>query len=118
ILHALVTDARVYAPSLVLARPARALDLVAIADVLVDAVHRRRVAQVLEDRWAVGDRLRVRPRPERIAERVHVRVRANARVTEEVPRPAERLATFEDRVRLRRAVRLQVIRGADPGDSG
>ena len=44
---------------------------------------------VVEDRGAVGDRLRLGPRLEAEAERVHVGVRADARVAEEVPGAAE-----------------------------
>ena len=56
------------------------------------------LADVREDRRAVGDRLVARPRPEREAERVHVRVGADARIAEQVPRAADALARLEDRV--------------------
>src|SRR5262249_30252925 len=67
---------------------------------------------------AVGDRLLLAPRLEAVAERVHVRVRADARVAEEVPGAADRVARLDDRVRLARAVALQVVRRADAGDPG
>src|SRR5207244_2662734 len=70
------------------------------------------------DRGAVGDRLGLRPRPEPVAERVHVGVRADARVAKQVPRAAEALARLEDRVRLAGTAVLQVVRGADAGQPG
>ena len=48
--------------------------------------------------------LAVVPRPERVAERVHVGVRADPRVAEQVPGAADRVARLEDRVALVRAV--------------
>ena len=92
----------------------RAQRAVLEADLLLDAVFRRRLAHVGEDRRPVRDRLRLRPRPERVAERVHVRVRADARVAEQVPRPSDALARLEDRDRLARALRFQMARCADP----
>ena len=66
----------------------------------------------------VGDRLRLRPGPERVAEREHVGVRADARVAEQVPGAADRLARLEDRVALAGALGLQVVGGADAGEAG
>ena len=79
---------------------------------------RRGVLQVLEDRRPVGDRLRLRPRPERVAERVHVGVGADAGIAEQVPRAADVGAAFEDRVGPARAALLQVTAGADAGNAG
>jgi hypothetical protein len=91
---------------------------VAEADAALDAVVAGRLAHVLEDRRTVGDRLGLLPRAKGIAEGVHVRVRADARVFEEVPRAADALARLEDRVGLLRAFRLQVTAGADARKAG
>ena len=88
------------------------------ADRPVDAVLARRVADVLADRRAVCDRLRARPRPERVAEREHVRVRSDAGEAEQVPRPADRVARLEDREGLARAALPQPAPGADTGETG
>jgi hypothetical protein len=53
---------------------------------------------VVADRGAVGDRLAFGPGLERVAERVHVGVRAHARIAEQVPGAADRRARFQDRV--------------------
>ena len=91
-------------------RPVGGDDLVVKADVLLDAGLARRVLDVLQDRRAVGDRLLAVPGTERVAEREHVGVGTNARVPEQVPRAADRLTRFEDRVVGPRAVLLQVVR--------
>src|SRR2546421_11393439 len=88
------------------------------ANVLVDAIAFSGVAHVGEDRLAVGDRLRVLPGAERVAERVHVGVRADPGIAEQVPGPAAAAARLDDGVALLRALRLQVIRGADPRQAG
>ena len=68
--------------------------------VLVDGL-----VQVGEDLVRPGDGVLARPRLERVAERVQVGVRADPRVAEQVPRPADRVAALEDRVRLARQCR-------------
>ena len=92
--------------------------LVPEAHLLVDARLARGLAHVLEDRRAVRERLLVRPRPEAVAERLHVRVRAHARVAEQVPGAADRLARLEDRVGEPGQAVLQMVGGADPGQTG
>ena len=62
----------------------------------VDAVLGGGLLHVVEDRGAVGDRLRLAPGLEAVAERVHVAVGADARIAEEVPGAAHRRAPFED----------------------
>src|SRR6185312_4728178 len=109
---------RRHGPARFLARPRRTDDTVAEADLAVDPALAGGGPHVGEDRLAVGDRLRRRPRPEAVAERVHVGVRADPRVAEEVPGAADRLPRLEDRVALAGAALLQVVRGADPGDAG
>ena len=99
--------------------PRRAHDALAVADVLVDAVLAGRLADVGEDRGPVGDRLCLVPRLERVAEREHVRVRADAGVAEQVPRAADApRAPRGSRSVLPGQSRLQVAGGADAGEAG
>ena len=109
---------RCHGPARVLRRPRSALHAMPEADALVDAVRLRGVLQVFENRRPVGDRLRVRPRTERVAERVHVRIGADAGIAEQVPRAADVGAAFQDRVGLARAALLQMTAGADAGNAG
>ena len=92
--------------------------MVAEPDVPVDAELGDGLAEVLHDRWAVGDRLVVHPRLEREAQRVHVAVGADARVSEQVPGAADVVAALEDHERAVGAHRLQVVRGPDARDAG
>ncbi len=105
-------------PARVRRRPLGPHDLEAVADLPLDPVLARGLAHVVEDLVAVGDRLHVGPRLEAIAQRVHVGVRADPGVAEEVPGPAQVLARLEDRVALAGAALVEVVGGADPGDSG
>src|SRR5581483_673534 len=89
-----------------------------VANLAVDAVLGRGLAHVVEDAWAVGDRLRLGPRLEGIAEREHVRVGADAGIAEQVPGAADGVAAFEDDEILRRTFGLQVIAGGDAGQAG
>ena len=113
-----VVALRRHGPARFLTRPRRTDDTVAEAHLAIDAALARRRPHVVEDRLAVGDRLRRRPRPEAVAERVHVGVGADPGIAEEVPGAADRLARLEDREALARATLLQVMGGADPGDPG
>src|SRR5919204_1223279 len=88
------------------------------ADALIDTVLPRGLADVRQDRCAVDDRLRPRPRTERVAEREHVGVRADAREPKQIPRPPDCSSRLEDREALLRAVLLQPTCGADTGDTG
>ena len=99
-------------------RPRSADNAVAILDVAVDIVVARDLADVAQDRGAVGDRLGVLPRPEAVAQRVHVGVRAHAGIAEQIPRPTARAAPLEDRVALAGAIRLQMPGGADAREPG
>ena len=54
--------------------------------------------QIVQDRGPVGNGLGLGPRFEREAQRVHVRVRSNAWITEQVPCAANGRATFKNRV--------------------
>src|SRR5208283_805028 len=88
------------------------------ADLLLDAGLAGRLAHIAEDGRAVGDALRALPGPEGVAERVHVRIRADTGVAEQIPGPADAVARLEDRVGLPRTVFLQVVGGADAGQTG
>ena len=105
-------------PSRVGGGPGRPGHPVVVADVLVDPRLGGRVADVAEDRGAVRDGLGPGPRAERVTERLHVRVRAHARVAEEVPGAAHDIAGLEDDVGPAGERGLQVVRSADPGQPG
>ena len=98
--------------------PGRAPDAVAEADAAVDAVLGRRLAHVFQDGRAVGDRLGPAPRLEGIAERVHVGIRADAGVAEQVPGAADQVAGLQDGVAQPRAARLEMAVRADAGQPG
>src|SRR5258708_16638578 len=88
------------------------------ADIAVDVVLGRGLADVIQNVRPVGDRLRLGPRLERIAEREHVAIGADAGIAKQVPGAADAVAPFEDRVALARALLLQVIARADARQSG
>jgi hypothetical protein len=87
------------------------------ADPTIDAVLARGRLHVLPDRAPADDHLRPRPRAKRIAEREHVRVRPDARKPEQVPRPADRRSSLDDRERLGWTSFLESVSGTDPGDT-
>src|SRR5579883_3495081 len=97
--------------------PCRAPHAVSEPDVPVDPVCAGGVAEVGEDRGAVGDGARIRPRPEGIPERVHVGIGADAGIAEEVPGPAQRLARLEDHVAAVGTLGLQMIARGDARDA-
>jgi hypothetical protein len=109
---------RLHGPPAGGARPLGAHDAVAGADILHDPVTLRRVGDVVQDRLAIGDRLGVLPRLERIAQRVHVGVRPHARIAEQVPGAADPLTRLQDDVALIRAAALQMTGGADTRQAG
>src|SRR5438477_6592377 len=90
----------------------------AVTNLLVDAVLGRGLAHVIEDARAVGDRLRLGPRLERIAEREHVAVGADAGIAEEIPGAADRITALEDDEALAQTFRLQMIARSDAGEAG
>jgi len=105
-------------PATLLGAPARAGDAMTVADAPGHAVPGRRLADVAQDRRAVGQRARVLPRRERIAERVHVGVRADPRIAEQVPRAADLVARLEDRVAAVGTVAHEMAGGADARQAG
>src|SRR5690349_3310840 len=98
--------------------PLSMVPLYAVVSETVDPVLAGGLADVVEDRRAVGDRLLVGPRLEGVAERLQIGVRADAWVAEEIPGTAGDGAPFEDRVGLAGQLGLQVIGGADAGQAG
>ncbi len=112
---ALLSDLHVQRPTRVFAAPGRAHHAVPKADLLVDAKRPRRLADVIEDRRPVGDGLGFLPRTEGIAQGEHVRVRADARIAEQIPSAANGVARLEDCVALLRTLGLQPVPRADAG---
>src|SRR5579859_3251709 len=87
-------------------------------NLLVDAVLGCGLAYIVENAWPVRNRFRIGPRLERIAEREHVAVGANAGIAKQIPGAADAIAPFENEVALARAFLLQVIARADAGQTG
>ena len=86
-------------------------------DPLVDALVAGCVLYVAADLVAVDDHVVTVPWTEGEPERVHVGVRTNPRIPEEVPGPAHRRARFEDGVRCPRSRFLEVVAGTDAGET-
>src|SRR2546426_8013169 len=78
----------------------------------------RRLAKILENRPPVGDGFGTFPGLEGVSQGVHVGVRANAGIAEEVPGTADVVSRLEDGVRPTGTARLQVIARADAGNPG
>jgi hypothetical protein len=105
-------------PARIRRRPVGAFDYAVKADVSVDAVVARRLAHIFADRRPVGDRFRLAPGLERIAQRVHVGIRTDAGIAEQIPCAADGIAAFEDRIGFLRAIGLQMIGRADARKPG
>src|SRR5216684_7189810 len=88
------------------------------ANLVVDAVLDSRLADIVQDPRPVGDRLRLGPWLERIAEREHVRVGADAGIAEQIPGAADAVAALEDHKALGRTFLLEVKTRADAGQAG
>src|SRR6202521_4603570 len=88
------------------------------ADLRVDAVLGRALADIVQDPRPVGDRLRFGPWLERIAQREHVAVGADAGIAKKIPGAADAIAALEDGVALAGTILLQVIARADAGQPG
>ena len=98
--------------------PVGGLDLVAEADVLLEVVLAGGFDDVFADARAVGDGLGFFPGFEVVAEGVHVAVRPDAGVAEQVPGAADGVAAFEDGEIEAGAIALQMHGGADAGQAG
>src|SRR5436305_1177852 len=70
------------------------------ADVFVDAVVGRGLAHVVQDPRPVGDRLGLGPRFERVTEREHVAIGADAGIAKQIPGAADAVAPLQNDVAL------------------
>src|SRR5262249_12417924 len=67
---------------------------------------------------SLRDCLRFLPRTKGISQRVHVRIGADARIPEQVPRTADLRAPFKDHIAFAGAARLQTVASPDAGKPG
>ena len=88
------------------------------ADFPVDAVVGGGLADVIQDSRPVRDRLRLGPWLERIAQREHVAVGADAGIAKQIPGAADGFAALENDITLAGTIVLQVIARADAGQPG
>ena len=75
-------------------------------------------AQVIQNRRPVGDGPLAKPGPKTVAQGVHVRVTAHARVSKQVPGAAQAFATLQNAEAAARAIALQLHRRADARKAG
>src|ERR1700741_3162450 len=94
------------------------MDPVLETDMTVDAEFLRGLAQIVEDRRSIGNRLRFFPWAERVGEGEHVGVGTNAGKAEQVPGATNRRASLENHVSLAGTSRLQTVAGPDSGKTG
>src|SRR5579872_1675167 len=106
---------RLNGPHLRLGRPACASHAVVVADLLVNAADRCRLANIGEDGGAARDGFRILPGAEGIAQRIHVGVGADAGIAEQVPGSADLAPTFEDGIAFIGAARPQIVGSGDAG---
>ena len=78
--------------------------LVAETHMLPDAALIDDMVEVIEDRWRIGDRFFMPPRFEIEAQRVHIAVRTDAGITEQIPRPTQIIAPIKDGVGVMRGL--------------
>ena len=91
--------------------------MVAKTNMAIDPEFPSRLVDITQDGRPVGDGLGVGPGPERVAQRVHIRIRADTGVAEQVPGPSDAIAAFENGIRPARTGRLEMIAGSNPRDS-
>src|SRR3546814_9735007 len=84
--------------------PIGAHDLAVEPDALANMALIDDAIEIFEDRRAVGDRFFMLPRFEDEAERVHVAVRTDARITEKIPRSEEHTSELQSLMRISYAV--------------
>ena len=106
------------APACARTRPAGGKHFMAEPDMRLQIVLGDGVVQIAEDRRTVGDRFWIEPGFEAVAERVHVAVRPNPGIAEQIPGSARLLPLFEERECLVRAYFAQMYRHADTRNSG
>ena len=90
----------------------------AMANVGLYAFFRHRLLNVVKDRRAIGNRLRIPPGPKLEPECVHIAIRTNPGITKQIPGATNIRPCLQDRKALVRAVLLQMIGGAHARDSG
>src|SRR6267143_6881984 len=74
-------------------------------------------ANVVQYGGAVGDRFGLAPWPKLVSERVHIGIGAYSRIAKQVPGPAHGVSALQNGKALRRALRLEVIRRANPRET-
>lgn len=85
---------------------------------LVNAVFRCRILDVLDNGWSIRNGIFLGPGAEREPKSVKVRVRANARILEEIPSTTHVIARFQNCVGCAsRKLRLNSVGGIDTGDA-
>lgn len=87
-------------------------------DVAVDAEFARGFAKVGQDRGPVHDGPGAFPRTERVAEREHVGIGADAGKAEKVPGATHLRARFKDYISFARTAGLQTVARSDAGETG
>ena len=87
-------------------------------NLVVDVVFGGGVGAVFADRRAVGEHLGLGPGAEVIAQGVHVGIRPDARITEQVPGAADALAALDQGKAAVRGLTAQVAGRADTGKTG
>ena len=107
-----------YLPLTTLATPIGRYELLTEANSLADTILISRLIDIAENRRAVGDTLLRFPGLEVVTQRVHITVRANAGITEEIPCTANRLSALEQDEVPVGAIALQAHRGADAREPG
>ncbi len=86
---------------------------------ILDSARARVLSQEDRERLAAtDDRCGLLPRPERVSESGHVRIRTDSGIPEQVPRAADTVAFLQNRETLCRGVLLQLARRSDSGQSG
>ncbi len=108
---------RVDGPEIAIARPARGLNPVPVADMLAEIVLGDDLAHVGEDFGCGRDR-RADPRLEAVAEGMEIAVGADAGIAMREPGAAEALLALQDDEARIRKLLCQLIGTADAGDAG
>src|SRR4051794_35520701 len=89
-------------PARLVRGPRRSLDAVVEANFLIDTVFGGGLAHVVQDPRPVGDRLWLGPWLERITQREHVAVGADAGISEQIPGATYTVASLQERKALAR----------------
>ena len=105
-------------PHSVFAGPRRLFHLAVVADMRAELIFLDRFLQIAHDGGRIGNRLARSPRLEAEAQRVHVRIRADAGVAEQIPCPAKIVAPLHDCEGLARAHFLHVHGRANARNPG